>query len=560
VIYPDAFAGGAVKADVRLTYTRAAFEADVILRTRPAAPETYGLSSKTTRLQVWTEFISPPQPAVTTQTVPSGAGDMLADQQLDFGTMQVGPGQAFLLGNQTESSSGSAAPALGGASVLASLSSSLPAPIGKQWVSLAGRQFLVEEVALPAIARQLDQLPAAQGASLAPAADSVLPVVSTKPRMPSELPELRLAMAATNQMKLAKGPLPARGLVLDYQMCNGSLTNCNFQGDTTYFVSGRVYLYKTNTFEGGTVIKYTNTSSACIQLQSGSVMNCQGSAYRPIVMTSMNDDSVGETISESTGNPSVSSYTALNFQTSIRQTLSHIRVAYAGKGMEFNGVTSAISDAQFVNCGYGLWVMNHSSSTLKNALFSNVTGEVVMYPEGSSLQAYNVTFDQSGYLCNGLPGDYFYAVNCIVANVASASSGGVSLYGIYNGFYNSPPFGANQFTTNVSPFQEVGGGRHYLRSDCCFRHVGTTGIGGDLLADLKTKTTQPPIELPIFMYVTGELTLFPQVPRYTSGPPDLGYYYDALDYTVAGMILEGANVTVEPGTVTGLTFSSHPES
>src|SRR5881394_2891763 len=55
------------------------------------------------------------------------------------------------------------------------------------------------------------------------------------------------------------------------------------------------------------------------------------------------------------------------------------------------------------------------------------------------------------------------------------------------------------------------------------------------------------------MEVTGELTLFPQAPRYVSGAPDLGYWYDALDYSLAEMtVYHGGTVTVQPGTAIGL--------
>ena len=53
------------------------------------------------------------------------------------------------------------------------------------------------------------------------------------------------------------------------------------------------------------------------------------------------------------------------------------------------------------------------------------------------------------------------------------------------------------------------------------------------------------------MNLTGNLTLMPQVARYTNGAPDRGYYYDALDYTVAWMTVSGS-ITVEPGTAIGV--------
>ena len=68
IIYPDAFTD--FKADLRYTYTKAGFEQDIILREQPPSPKSFGLDPETTRLQVLTEFFNPPQPAVTTTTVP----------------------------------------------------------------------------------------------------------------------------------------------------------------------------------------------------------------------------------------------------------------------------------------------------------------------------------------------------------------------------------------------------------------------------------------------------------------------------------------------------------
>jgi hypothetical protein len=42
----------------------------------------------------------------------------------------------------------------------------------------------------------------------------------------------------------------------------------------------------------------------------------------------------------------------------------------------------------------------------------------------------------------------------------------------------------------------------------------------------------------------------PQATRYTNGLPDRGYYYDALDYSVAFVTVSG-KLTVEPVKVKG---------
>jgi hypothetical protein len=132
-IYQNAFTG--IAADLLYTYTKAGFEQDIILREQPPDPASFGLNPQTTRLQVLTEFFNPPQPSVRATTVPTAAGNV-ADDSLGFGMMQIGQGKAFLLGTNSPS-----------------------VAVNKQWLVLEGRQFLVEEVPVAAIANELLQLP-----------------------------------------------------------------------------------------------------------------------------------------------------------------------------------------------------------------------------------------------------------------------------------------------------------------------------------------------------------------------------------------------------------------
>jgi hypothetical protein len=78
-----------------------------------------------------------------------------------------------------------------------------------------------------------------------------------------------------------------------------------------------------------------------------------------------------------------------------------------------------------------------------------------------------------------------------------------------------------------------------------------------LAAEMANKTTQPPLELPTWLGLTGSLTLMAQTVRYSdpnlSGAEHIGFHYDALDYTVANAVLfPGATLNVLPGTAIGL--------
>ena len=61
VLYPNAFEG--VKADVRYCYKKGSFEQDIILREQPPTPESLGLNSQTTEIEVLTEYLARRRPA-----------------------------------------------------------------------------------------------------------------------------------------------------------------------------------------------------------------------------------------------------------------------------------------------------------------------------------------------------------------------------------------------------------------------------------------------------------------------------------------------------------------
>jgi hypothetical protein len=524
VIYPDAFTD--FKADVRYTYTRAGFEQDIVLHERPPGPETYGLNPATTKLQVLTEFINPPQPAKKQMSLKTGQGDVL-DEDLDFGAMHMGRGKAFSLER-------------GGGDI----------PVSKQWLKLEGRDFLVEEVAVPDLEEELQSLPAAEGASLNSAAGSVRHVVS-KQRL---LPALPLVQAGTNKMQLARLSLPAQGLVLDYVTFNSNQTNYTFQGDTTYYISGSYYSSGTNTFEGGTVIKFATNGSIAIATGPGPspIINWKAGAYRPVIFTAKDDNTVGDIISGSTGNPTgyygnPTMLTLAGFSPVV--TLTGLRMSYANTAILFGGTRVNIYDAQFINCQNGL---NLSGATVfvGNALFANV-GTDFIFSGVSFLNAQNATFGRSAFLLNASNGGGYVGslalTNCILANVTNLVLGGpVTTNCNNNGFYNCPPLGTGTFTKTFYPFQSVGAGNYYLTNGCAFTNAGTAGIDPTLLAALARKTTHPPLWL-TNATVSVNTNLNPQAARDTQAAPDLGYHYDPIDYLVDQWAITNAALTLTNG-------------
>jgi hypothetical protein len=245
--------------------------------------------------------------------------------------------------------------------------------------------------------------------------------------------------------------------------------------------------------------------------------------------------------------------------------LTNCRFSYAKLALKCTGygiAVTTVSHSQFINCVQGFSLISSGGSgssgtlqvTANNCLLANVSylldgssqsGPASMYLTHCTVtNATKLIGPGTGLSVNVV------AKNSIFSDVdAWGISGYYSMSGSYNGFHQVPStFGNNNPPLqSAAPFQAGGAGHYYLKSNSPFRGAGTTTVGATLLNQLKSRTTQPPIEFPRWMQVSGELTLFPQIPRYTGGPPDLGYWYAALDYTVAAMILDGGSITVKPG-------------
>ncbi len=374
---------------------------------------------------------------------------------------------------------------------------------------------------------------------------------------------------------------PDKGFVLDYVVLNTGQNNFTFQGDKTYYISGNVTLGGTTTIEGGAVIKYAPGKSIVI---SGSVA-CQTSQYRPAIFTAVDDDTVGEWISGySTGAPlGYYANNAVKLPTSTGSTLSNLRFLYAqtaNNASDALNTYATISDTfkhiQVLSCSNAIIAVGNASAPqqqqalqgiqpasggggggssyprsvfLGNILISNVVQAV----SGSicSVVMEQVTLDHALTIATGSTvGLTVY--NSVFAGTVYLTRSGFEHFRILQWILCHADVWQSYFHDFGSPFQASGAGYHYLATSSGFQQKGTASINAQLLGDLKTRTTQPPIALPAMMELSGNLTLFPQSPRYTSGSPDLGYYYDALDYTVATVLMDTGNITVLPGTAIGV--------
>lgn len=451
--------------------------------------------------------------------MPTVAGN-LEDDSLSFGVMQMARGKAFLLGTN--------APAAG---------------VSKQWLVLNGRQFLVEAMPVADITNELSQLPVAQTASIK--ANPPLNVVSSRRLLPAQ----RLATGPGHRsMQVAKAAPPSPGLVLDYLTLNYSTNNYTFHGDTTYFISEAVNLSGTSVIEGGSVLKFTNGTGGCLTF-NGPVI-CQTGPYRPAVLTAKDDNSVGETIANSTGNPEAGGNyggTAITYQYSGAPLSVHdLRLCYNYSGISI-GVsgTHTVRDCQFYKVAYPLVAVG-CTVNVQNMLMHRVSG-MGLESVGATFNVVNLTAHQVSLLAYSVFGGWdFSLTNSLFISVTNLS-GWPGITGAYNSTSSS----------DAGIFQTVGAGAHYLAASSPYRNAGTANIDPTLLADLQTKTTQPPPTIYAATTLSGgpPIDFSPQAPRDTD-TPDLGYHYDPIDYAFGGVLLSNLTLIVNPGTVIG-TFGTN---
>ena len=129
------------------------------------------------------------------------------------------------------------------------------------------------------------------------------------------------------------------------------------------------------TFEGGTVLKYASN----VTLTVNSPVTWLGASYSPVIMTAKDDNSMGGTISGSTGSPGTKYYaaTALNFNAATANTnlvLQHLRVLNTQTAVAINGLSNhVVSHVQMVNCGNGLAATNTSFSLWNGLMYKVMT-------------------------------------------------------------------------------------------------------------------------------------------------------------------------------------------
>jgi len=319
----------------------------------------------------------------------------------------------------------------------------------------------------------------------------------------------------------------------------GQRQDYTFRSGVTYNITQPIQLYGKTTIEGGAIIKFDyNYLYPCLIVMG--TLQCDGTAYNPAVLTSIDDDTFGTTEQDSTGSPQpvFTGVPFLDLTYAGNVSLSNLRLRYADMAVGAPYYARVdVWDSQFVQCYAG--VVNDFGGTdgFHNVLFAGCFDAVGASTNGYAIEMEQVTADVSNIWDSAFEPSSMALTNSIVFG----SIGSVDVYSAQNVTVGPNP----------TDFQINGTGNYYLAAASSLRQSGTTNISARLLTDFSQKTTTQPLALPQLLNLSGNLTLSQQAARYLAGAPDRGYYYDALDYTVAYLTVSG-NLTVEPGTAVGI--------
>ncbi|HEY3762621.1 MAG TPA: hypothetical protein VGN23_12820 [Verrucomicrobiae bacterium] len=319
---------------------------------------------------------------------------------------------------------------------------------------------------------------------------------------------------------------PSSGYVLDYDLIDSDQENITFQTGTTYLVTAPVNLGDGSEdgsaviFQSGAVIKFTADAS------SGLFYDPFDASYpslidAPAVLTSKDDNSVGEIIPDSTGDPLT--LTNVIYLCNIESEVQNLNFYYAGIGI-CDSDPAYVFNCQFYHCSQAinLW---QGELDLFNDLFSDCFYPV--FYSGSDLVDYS-------------QGVYLYAQNCTAdSGIQFETDGGFwsESYNYYNclttrfveGFGDTVDgdFENSIQQSSTSCYTTFGNADFYLKPTSLFHGAGAAGvfidssISANLLTQLESMTTYSPPDGSIpdtsgtdigYHYPTNEDSMYDGVP------------------------------------------------
>jgi hypothetical protein len=546
VVYSNCLTG--LRASIRVRNFPWGIEQDLILHEQPPEPMALGLSADS-RLEMFTEQIGGDSPTVRPKFIhqerdPAKLASLVEphfiDSELNFNGVKMAVGRAFGTGHGTNKSS------------------RLSTPVGKSFENIENRRIIVEAVAHRRAKPALNQLPASTnifGITNAAILSSsnhllaalvrrspVLPMVAqNRPAKTDRMASIRktdqLAFVETNQLFLAlevSGQTPA--FVLDYQLVdadeNGEV-DFRFKGDSTYLISSFISMAGTTTIEGGSVLKFAQNTG--LNIQPGGTLLCDTTNWLPAVLTTMDDHSVGETISGDPGGAWPLDVVAIHFDSGTHEL----------RNLRFTHITCPI------------WCDYETTITARNLQMID-TFNPFFFMSTSTLNVYNLLSRDFCFLYGGdavtFRGEHItahrgYEFGSLWSPGSSSAIVKNSLLVAIETPLNVGTYSEASTATLASDagvFQTVEGGAYYLPLRSPHRDVGTTHIDPVLKKSFSDFTTYAPTVLT--GTIETDVSLVPFLPRDTD-IPDRGYHYPVVDYVTKEWVLHHSTVSIHGGTV-----------
>lgn len=527
LLYPDAFDG--FKADVRITVGVDRYQSDVILREQLPDLAEFNFNPNDTYIEVWHEIVEAPPTSVRTNIIHRPNGVFERDEQLDFGVAMIGQGSAFLLGaNQVP---------------LATRRGRLP--VGKELFQDPANpsDYLIERVPYTEAIEHISMLPEREEARVSPESLEQMRRNATPGRrgMPTRLVVQKKAPSQARPRLVAgitRSEFPGgMGYNIDYSV-QLSASNLTITNGTTMHVTNEVVLTGLTTAEGASVFKFSSGGSLKVE---GS-FDCQSFPGAPIILTSKDDNSVGETIAASTGSPSGNYAThGLHFPASNTNVvnLHDIQTRFAANGITiYSPGSHNLANIQAVQCANGL---NFKSNTVAIQNFLAHGGTNSIYAEYSTVSAEHVTARNPAtriFSQLGTSSSLSLKNSLIVGSVgASTNVTGTSVTSV---------------SSDAGIFEIAGAGYNYLAASSPYRNSGTTSLTPAMLAILKKTTTFAPTVLSN-QTITIDSTFWPVVQRDTD-TPDLGFHYYPIDYVMHYVQITNAVLTLTNGVHIGTYY------
>jgi len=550
IVFSNCFAR--IKASIRLRNLRSGLESDLILHERPPDPEEFGLSASA-RLEMLTEQTEGTTPArrdtfLYRETDPARRNAMVepdfVDSELDFSGMKMVVGKAF--GTTSRSNM--------------TVVSSIPSRVSKSYLLIENRRIVIEAVehrrvrpalqrlplATNVVERRVDVLKSSQGTRTA-SVRQIPPSDTRIARAPTRIHDVRLsstraADGAARAMELANANSAEHAFVLDYYLVNSwAMTDYTFRSDGTYHIADYVWMQGTTRFEGGAVLKYGDYP-CYLSFNPGDSVVFDTTNHMPVTFTTYHDDSAGEILPGSTGNPMQYGTWGLAFNTGTHE-LRNVRFRHLAYPIYAEDANVTVRNVQAADAycffdGIGSPTLNIYNGLTKDVQYLYISGWATF--AGQHLTVHNAT--ELGYAYN--------------PSGSSATIKNSLLVAIQNPPNNVGTYTEEQtvnLSSDSSVFQTVEGGAHYLPSTSPHRSVvGSGNIDTALKNELSEMTTHAPAVLTGIP--SGNLTWWPVVARDVS---TVGYHYPVLDHVAKDLELQNISLTVKEGTTIGVAVSAN---